>query len=137
MKSMLTQARGVVFLGLSLLLASGCSTTNPGHSDTLRLDASGSPGVEFRLIATRNGKGVQDQVYTVPAEISLSGRNLDVVCFQGNKAGTLSIRATRNGRVFSAGQTGEPGAVTEFRVRGQNIDAITKSARAAASGKSP
>lgn len=84
--------------------------------------------MEFRLIATQNGRTVQDQVYSVPAEISLTGRSLDVVCIHGNKAGTLNIRASRNGLVFSAGQTSEPDAVTKFRVRGQSIEAIIKSA---------
>jgi len=123
----------VLVISVALLLSTspGCTTTSSGQRSAVQLSATGDAGIEFDLVVTRGGAEIQRQTYTVPAEVSLEGRNLDVLCVHRKQPGNLAVRVTRDGLSVSVSSTYEPGSVSEFKVRGNEIGLITRTARAA------
>ena len=109
---------------LIALILPGCTTSGFGTS-TVTLQASGEPGVTFRLRSNVD-HGIE-RVVTVPATLAFTGRNFDLRCVHGPQAGTLTLALVRDGLSLSTGNTTRPGQVTHFKIRGRSVAASVKS----------
>jgi len=118
-----------LFVVLTASVLAGCATTG-FRASTVTLNASGEPGVTFR-VRSDVGQGI-DRVVTVPAKLDFTGRNFDVRCVHGPQAGTLTLSVVRDGLSLSTGNTTQPGQVTRFKIREASVSAtvesVTKSA---------
>jgi hypothetical protein len=110
-------SRPVAALALALV-AGGCATA-PKPSLPLTLKASGDPGVSVQVISSL--PDTPPQAVTVPAELQFHGSAFELRCVHGPQAGRLKLIAARGGILISTGDTLQPGEVTVFRIRPDEI----------------